>query len=154
MAENTPSTTTIPLTRTSLSSAPNSVMAKFFSHGGVKSICSSPTTTTGDPLAPVSPATNCPAPSAAPAASTPATAPSPRLHPSRRPVVPLPLTLMMCIRRHRGAGLVGPPRFLGNPHAVAATNMTCDRHYRPGPEEGAQPSAGADLAARLRLVAR
>ena len=25
---------------------------------------------------------------------------------------------------------------------------------RPGPEEGAQPSVGGDLAARLRLVAR
>ena len=77
------STTRIPLTRMSLSSGPNSRMAKFFSHGGVKSICSSPTATTGDPLAPVSPATNCPTPSAVPAASSPAMAPSPaRLRPS------------------------------------------------------------------------
>ena len=95
------STTRIPLTRTSLSSEPNSVMAKFFSHGGVKSICSSPTATTGDPLAPVSPATNCPTPSAAPAASSPAMAPRPRL--ARPP--PLPLMLMLCIRCGGGPGL-------------------------------------------------
>ncbi len=100
-AAKMPSTTRIPLTRTSLSSGPNSVMAKFFSHGGVKSICSSPTATTGDPLAPVSPATNCPTPSAVPAASSPATAPRPR--PARRPS--LPLMVMSFIRRGGGAGL-------------------------------------------------
>ena len=122
-AAKAPSITTIPVTRTSLSSAPNSVMAKFFSHGGVKSICSSPTTTTGDPLAPVSPATSCPTPSAAPAASTPATAPSPAHRASRRPT---PLQVMMSIRRGRRAGLVARPRFLANPRAVAATNTKCD----------------------------
>jgi len=72
---------------TSLSSGPKVLIAKFFSQAGVKSICSSPTATTGDPLAPVIPATNCPTPSAAPAASSPATAP--RL--ARRPSLPLML---------------------------------------------------------------
>ena len=78
------STTRMPPTSTSLSSEPNSVMAKFFSHGGVKSICSCPTATTGDPLAPVRPATSCPTPSAVAAASRPAIAPSPARRPSPR----------------------------------------------------------------------
>ena len=111
MAAKTPSATRIPLTRTSLSSAPNWAMAKFFSHGGVKSICSSPTTTTGDPLAPVSPATNCPTPSAVPAASTPAMAPSTALRPSGRP---LPLMLMTFIRCGDGEGLAGRAGFVAN----------------------------------------
>ena len=98
------STTRIPLTRTSLSSAPNSAMAKFFSHGGVKSICSSPTATTGDPLAPVSPATNCPTPSAVPAASTPAMAPSPRASP------PTHSHALYSVRRRRGFGRPGNNR--------------------------------------------
>ena len=84
-AANAASTTTIPRIRTSLSSGPKVLMAKFFSHGGVKSIWSSPTATTGDPLAPVSPAANCPTPSAVPAASTPAMAP----RPARRTSFPL-----------------------------------------------------------------
>src|ERR1700744_1056553 len=97
-----------------LSLAPKSVMAQFFSHGGVKSICSSPTATTGDPLAPVSPATNCPTPSAVPAASTPATAPR-----------PVPSILMSFIRRGGGPGLASSRTF------VAAAPADCPNRGPP-----------------------
>ncbi len=74
-AANSASTTRMPLTRTSLSWEPNSLIAKFFSAGGVKSICSWPTATTGDPPAPVMPAKSWPAPTATAPASSPAIAP-------------------------------------------------------------------------------
>ena len=47
-AAKTASTTRMPPTSISLSWPPNSLIAKFFSQGGVKSICSWPTTTTGE----------------------------------------------------------------------------------------------------------
>src|SRR5947209_5413616 len=112
-------------------------MAKFFSHGGVKSICSSPTTTTGDPLAPVTPATNCPTPSPAAAASSPATAP-------RRSA---PFSLILHIRRCGRGGLLRqskPTRSLLRITIVMAM---------PGGESGPRPSP-QDLAAQLALVAR
>ena len=102
-AAKIPSTTRMPLTRTSLSSEPNSLIAKFFSQGGVKSICNCPTATTGDPVAPVRPATSCPTPSAVPAASTPAIAPSParRLAPGSSGSRPLPIVSIFSIRCRR-----------------------------------------------------
>ena len=145
------STTRIPLTRTSLSSEPNSRMAKFFSHGGVKSICSSPTATTGDPLAPVSPATNCPTPSAVPAASSPAMAPSPARLPSLR------LILMLFIRCGHGAGLAGQATTgqHSKPWPLLLRISVMTAIERPAPEPaGEGPGDTSDLAARIRLVAR
>src|SRR5271165_4409238 len=145
------STTRIPLTRTSLSSAPNSVMAKFFSHGGVKSICNSPTATTGDPLAPVSPATNCPTPSAVAAASTPATAPSPKRRTSLR------LVRMLFIRCGGGAGLAGQATTgqHSKPCWLLLRISVMTAIDRPAPEPaGTGQGATADLGAQIRLVAR
>src|SRR5260370_950560 len=129
------------LTGTSSPAAPNSLMATFSSPGGVKPIGSSPTATPGDPLAPVTPATNCPAPSAAPAASNPAMAPRPIRRPS------LPLMLMMTIRRGRAGGLLAT----ANPRLfLLRISIVMDPAKRADPGVG----AGTDLAALIRLVAR
>ena len=125
-AAKIPSTTRMPLTSTSLSSEPKSVIAKFFSHGGVKSICNCPTATTGDPFAPVSPATSCPTPSAVAAASRPAIAPSPARRLAQGSLGPrrLPFMSMSLIRCRRPQGL--PPRHI--PRSAA-----------PGPGPGRGP---------------
>ena len=131
-AAKIPSTTRMPLTRTSLSSEPNSLIAKFFSHGGVKSICSCPTATTGDPFAPVSPATSCPTPSAVAAASRPAIAPRParRLAPGSLPPRRFPFMSMSSIRYGRPQGL---PRSLIRPRA-----RDPPMRFRRGPAAAAQ----------------
>ena len=110
-AAKIPSTTMMPLTRTSLSSEPNSLIAKFFSHGGVKSICSCPTATTGDPFAPVKPATSCPTPSAVAAASNPAIAPSPARRLAQGSLGPrrLPFVSIVLYSVPRDRGFARPP---------------------------------------------
>ncbi len=66
--------TRIPVTRASLSCEPNAVMAKSLIAGGVKSIDSWPTATTGELVDPVSPAASWAMPRATPPARTPAIA--------------------------------------------------------------------------------
>ena len=67
----------MPPTSIPLSWPPNSLIAKFFSQGGVKSIYSWPTATTGEASGLTRPATSWPAPTATAPASNPASAPRP-----------------------------------------------------------------------------
>ena len=119
------STAIMPVTRASLSSEPNSVIANSFSHGGVWAICSCPTSTTGDPFAPVRP------PPAVPlrarrhrqhpgdrAEDRPA--PGPGISRPRR----LPIVSMPSIRCRRARGLPGP---------VNWTKVFADASERPCP---------------------
>src|SRR5215470_17586131 len=77
MAAKIASTARIPATRTTLSCEPNSRIAKFFRAGGVLSIDTWPTATTGEPSGDVIPGTTWRPPPAPGAARGPA--PTPKL---------------------------------------------------------------------------
>src|SRR5580704_5172178 len=76
-AANTASSTRIPVTSAVLSCAPNALIAKSFTGGGVRSMVALPTATTGEPSAPVMPATSWPTPSATAAVIRPVNRPMP-----------------------------------------------------------------------------
>src|ERR1035438_3030557 len=91
-AANTASTTTMPLSRTSLSSRPKCWIAKSLTGTGVRSMAALPTAITGTPPGPVMPATSWAAPRAIAAASSPAAAP-----------VSGPVTVLVVLRSVRPA---------------------------------------------------
>ncbi len=74
-AAKTARMTRIPPTRTTLSCEPNALMAKFLTAGGVKSMDSSPTATTGELPELIRPAISWATPRASPPARIPAAAP-------------------------------------------------------------------------------
>ncbi len=82
MAAKMASTMRIPPTSTPLSCAPKALIAKFLTGGGVKSIDSCPTATTGELSELISPATSWAMPRARPPARIPAMAPR-RILPGR-----------------------------------------------------------------------
>ncbi len=75
MAAKMASTMRIPPTSTTLSCEPKALIAKFLTGGGVKSIDSCPTATTGELSELISPATSWAMPRARPPARIPAMAP-------------------------------------------------------------------------------